>query len=152
MGTEVMRATRRSAFAVAAPLAVIAEFASLSACAHTRGSEPGASLAAYNYSVVGSDAEGRRIVSVEGWLQQEGEFRLYARREDLGDLHNNLCVSGRFVTDTLHVNASQFQNRRVRIQGFYAHAADLPAEIGPFVENYCGSDVIIFGTAIEPLE
>ena len=123
-------------------------------CSHTNLSKVESGLARYNVEVLERSDDGV-TVSLMGWFIQTGEFRLYARRTDIGELRNSACISGLFLDDAVREEAADYQARRVRIVGNVGlSVAQFNAEpIGTSpIQNLCGGEFVIFGRSIAVMD
>jgi hypothetical protein len=91
---------------------------------------------------------------LEGWVQAAGEIRVYARREDLGNLYDRTCVSGvmaRSRTLPLPMN-----NHYVAVYGTWISADELNAmalrgeSVG--AKNYCSGERLFIAERIVALD
>jgi hypothetical protein len=87
-------------------------------------------------------------VSLTGWLQRAGEYRLYFHRRDLGALYTGKCLSGSVLLGEVSDRAQRLLGRRVVVDAIlreYANFDSGDATTGFVVrdvQNYCGSRFI----------
>jgi len=91
---------------------------------------------------------------LKGWAQAAGEIRIYERRQDLGHLYDQTCVSGVMTRSrTLPLN---MRNRYVAVYGTWISAAALSERTARFesigAENYCGGERLFIAERIVVLE
>lgn len=79
-----------------------------------------------------------------GWVQADGEVRIYANKADLGKLYDGSCISGTMSRG--RTMPKRFQNHLVRVYGTFISREELDdmalRAISIGVENYCASDKI----------
>jgi len=87
---------------------------------------------------------------LEGWAQAAGEIRVYARREDLGNLYDRTCVSG--VMSRSRTLPLAMNDQYVAVYGTWISAAELNAmtlrgeSVG--AENYCAGERLFIAERI----
>jgi hypothetical protein len=86
-----------------------------------------------------------------GWVQAQGEVRIYPQKADLGSLYEGKCTSG--VMTGSRLMPKKFSNHYVAVYGRLVDARELEEEIlrgiTSGVENYCNSPQIAIITRIE---
>jgi hypothetical protein len=94
------------------------------------------------------------VLLLKGWVQANGEIRIYAHHRDLGQLYDGSCTSG--VMTRSRTLPDSLQNRYVAVYGSWMSAGELEkmaanlVSIG--VENYCSSARIAIIERVVPLK
>lgn len=125
------------------------------ASAPAANGDPFAGLAAYNVQVISEGSGETTLLSVDGYITQTGEFRLYRRRQDVGSDRSGICLSGTFLDRETRARAATFEGRKVRVVATYGLWSDVvndPRVLSSPVQNYCGGRIVLYGRTIEPLD
>lgn len=86
-----------------------------------------------------------KTMELTGWLKIDGaEIGLYPTRANFGKKYVGLCISGRPL-DSNQVTDQKLDGQLVRVTGGVFREADVtPSPSVAYIQNYCGSPIVLF--------